>query len=157
MRKLNSLRFSPRLITCRNFKNYEIENLNKDLRDAPWGQVLNSQDAETAYNAFENILTKFFDKHAPVTQKKVRGLHCPWRTPEILKLINSRNYHLTKARKGGKDNDWILYREYRNKVNSCIMKSKSAYNKNLIEENTKNPKQLWNLVKKYTRLRTPLP
>ena len=148
VRKLNNLRFSPRLITCRNYKNYEKESLNKDLRDAPWDQVFKSQDAEIAYNAFENILTKVFDKHAPITQKKVRGLHCPWRTPEILKLIKSRDYHLTKAKKSGNNNDWKLYREYRNKVNSCINKSKAAYNKNLIEENTKNPKQFWNLVKK---------
>ena len=148
VRKLNSLRFSPRLITCRNYKNYEKESLNEDLREASWDQVLKSQDAEIAYNAFESILTKVFDKHAPVTQKKVRGLHCPWRTPEILKLIKSRDYHLTKAKKSGNDNDWKLYREYRNKVNSCIRKSKAAYNKHLIEENTKNPKQFWNLVKK---------
>ena len=32
----------------------------------------------------------------------------------------------------GNDNNWKLYREYRNKVNSCIRKSK----------------QFWNLVKK---------
>ena len=70
VRKLNSLRFSPRLITCRNYKNYEKENLNKDLKEAPWNQVLKSHDAEIAYNAFESILTKVFDKHAPVTQKK---------------------------------------------------------------------------------------
>ena len=41
-----------------------------------------------------------------------------------------------------------MYREYRSKVSSCIRKSKTADNKNLIEENTKNPKQLWNMVKK---------
>ena len=63
-------------------------------------------------------------------------------------MIKSRDYHLTKAKKSGNDNDWKLYREYRNKVNSCIRKSKAAYNKHLIEENTKNPKQFWNLVKK---------
>ena len=41
-------------------------------------------------------------------------------------------------------NDLKLYREHRNKVNSCIRKSKAAYNKNPIED----PKQFWNLVKK---------
>ena len=147
VRKLNSLRFSPRLITCRNYKNYEKENLNKDVKEAPWNQVLKSHDAEIAYNTFESILTKVVDKHAPVTQKKVRGLHCPWRTPEILNLIKSRDYHLTKAKKSGNLNDWKLYRNHQNKVNSCIRKSKAAYNKNLIEENIKDPKQFWTLVK----------
>ena len=74
VRKLNSLRFSPLLITCRHYKNYKKENLNKDLKEAPWNQVLKPHDAEIAYNTFESILIKVFDKHAPVTQKKVCGL-----------------------------------------------------------------------------------
>ena len=64
----------------------------------------------------ERILIEVFEKHAPETQKKVRGLHCPWRTPEIPKLIKARDYHLTKAKQCGNDNNWKLYREYRNKV-----------------------------------------
>ena len=83
-----------------------------------------------------------------MVQKKVRGLSCPWRTPEILKLIKTRDYHLRKAKKSGNDNDWHLYRQHRNKVNASIKKSKATHNKNLLEENAKNPKQFWNLVKK---------
>ena len=46
------------------------------------------------------------------------------------------------------NNNWQLYRQYRNKVNASIKKSKATYNKNLLEENAKNAKQFWNLVKK---------
>ena len=116
--KLNSLRLSPHLIKCRNYKNYDIESLNKDLRDPPWGQVFKSKDAEIAYNALDSIFTKVFENHAPVMQKRVRGLHCPCRTLEILKLKKSRDYHLTKARSSGNDNDWKVYRECQSKVNS---------------------------------------
>ena len=44
------------------------------LKGSPWNQVLKPHDAEIAYNTFESILIKVFDKHAPVTQKKVCGL-----------------------------------------------------------------------------------
>ena len=88
VRKLNSLRFSPPLITCRNYKNYEKENLNKDLKEAPWNQALKSHDAEIAYNALESILTKVFDKHAPVTQKS------PWLA---LPLEKPRDFEIDKV------------------------------------------------------------
>ena len=98
VRKLNSLRFSLCLIACRNYKNYDIESLNKDLRDAPWSHVFKSNDAEIAYNALYSVLTKVFENHAPVLQKRVHGLHCSWRTPAILKLKNSWDYHLKKLK-----------------------------------------------------------
>ena len=36
VRKLNSLKFQPRLITCRNFKHYDKEKFAGDLKNAPW-------------------------------------------------------------------------------------------------------------------------
>ena len=98
VRNLNSLRFSPCSITCRNYKNYDIENLNKDVRDAPWSQVFKSSDAEIAYYALYSVLTKVSENHAPVIQKRVHGFRCSWRTPAILKLKNSRDYHLKKLK-----------------------------------------------------------
>ena len=148
VRKLNSLKIKSRTITCRNYKNYNKEKLQQDLLNAPWEHVYKEQDAENAYNAFESILAKVFDNIVPMIQKKVRGLSCPWRTPEILKLIRTRDYHLRKAKRSGNDNDWHLYRQHRNKVNASIKKSKASYNKTLLEENAKNPKQFWTLIKK---------
>ena len=148
IRKMNSLKVKPRTITCRNYKNYNKEKLQQDLLNAPWEHVYKEQDAERAYNILESILVTVFDNIAPLIQKKVRGLRCPWRTPEILKLIRIRDYHLRKANQSGNDKNWRQYRQFRNKVNSSIKKSKAMYNKNLLEENAKNPKQFWNLVKK---------
>ena len=120
VRKLNSLLLKSRVISCRNYKHYNGAQVCNDLKDAPWGQVYNGSDLDTAYDNFESIVTGSVEKHAPMIQKKVRGLHCPWRTPEITDLIKTRDYHLKKAKRSGINHDWSLYRQYRNKVNSGL-------------------------------------
>ena len=101
-----------------------------------------------AYNIFESILVKVFDNMTPLIQKNVRDLSCLRRTPEILKLIRTWDYHLRKAKQSGNDNNWQQCRQCRNTVNSSIRKSKVTYKKILLEENAKNPKQFWDLIKK---------
>ena len=148
VRKLNSLRFKPRVISCRNYKNYNSAKFNSDLKDAPWEQVYNAPDLDTAYDNFQSIVAESVEKHAPMIQKKVRGLHCPWRTTEITNLIKTRDYHLKRAKRSGSNHDWSLYRQYRNKVNASVRKSKASYNRTMLEENAHNPKQFWKMVKK---------
>ena len=148
VRKLNSLRFKIRVISCRNYKNYNSAKFNSDLKDAPWGQVYNAPDLDTAYDNFQSIVVESVEKHAPMIRKKVRGPHCPWRTTEITDLIKTRDYHLKRAKRSGSNHDWSLYRQYRNKVNVSARKSKASYNRILWEENAHNPKQFWKMVKK---------
>ena len=77
VRKLNSLRFKPRVLSCRNYKNYNSAKFNNDLKDAPWGEAYNASDLEKANDNFESIVAESVEKHAPMVQRKVRGLHCP--------------------------------------------------------------------------------
>ena len=126
VRKLNSLKLQPRLITCRNFKNYDREKFISDLKTAPWGKVYTENSVNKAYENFESTVKGIVDKHAPRIKKKVRGIHCPWRTPEISELIKTRDYHLGKEKKSNNNNNWYSYKKYRNKVTaSSIRKSKA--------------------------------
>ena len=65
----------------------------------------------------------------------------------IKKLMNERDQVLRKARKTKSDNDWSRYKILRNQCNNLLKKNRSQYNKNLIEENSLNPKQFWTCVK----------
>ena len=42
---------------------------------------------------------------------------------------------------------WYNYKKYRNKVTASIRKSKAKYSQHLFEENVKNPKQFWKILK----------
>ena len=114
----------------------------------PWGQVYNAPDLETAYDNFESIVAESVEKHAPMIQKRVRGLYCTWRTTEITELIKTRDYHLKRAKRSGSNHDSSQYRQYRNKVNASVRKSKASYIRTIMEENAHDPKQFWKMVKK---------
>ena len=46
VRKLNSLRFKPLALSCRNYKNYNSAQFNNGLKDAPLGEVFNASGLE---------------------------------------------------------------------------------------------------------------
>ena len=92
-------------------------------------------------------MTEIFNRHAKIIEKKVKGHKCPWIGNDIKKLMNERDQVLRKARKTKSDNDWSRYKTLRNQCNNLLKKNRSQYNKNLIEENSLNPKKFWTCVK----------
>ena len=92
-------------------------------------------------------MTEIFNQHAKIIENKVKGHKCPWIGDDIKKLMNERGQVLRKARKTKSENDWSRYETLRNQCNNLLKKSRSQYNKNLIEENSLNPKKFCKCVK----------
>ena len=89
------------------------------------------------------------DRHAPLIQKRVRGIDsCPWMTGQIKKDIRQRDYLLKKARKSSRDEDWLAYKSMRNRVTNSVKKAKQTYNKKLIENHKDDTKAFWRTMKK---------
>ena len=55
---------------------------------------------------------------------------------------------LTKARKTKKVEDWNTYKCLRNKCNNKLKSAKSTFQRNLLENNTTNPKKFCRVIKK---------
>ena len=64
-----------------------------------------------------------------------------------VKLMNERDQMLIKKKETKSENDWSRYKTLRNQCNNLLKKSRSQYSKNLIEENSLNPKKFWKCVK----------
>ena len=73
IRNSNSLRLRPRVTNGRYYKNYNSAKFNKDMKDAPWGQVYNAPDIHTAYSKFECIVAGYVEKNAPIIQRRCKG------------------------------------------------------------------------------------
>ena len=69
-------------------------------------------------------------------------------TSAISNLMSTRDYYLRKSKRSGRDEDWSLYRSYRNQVAAAVRNAKSDYNRNLIQENLDNPRNFWKSMKK---------
>ena len=62
------------------------------------------------WSNFKVSFTAVAHKHAPLLEKRVRGIACPWLTGEIKRGIRQRDYHLRKAKRSNATEDWSVYR-----------------------------------------------
>ena len=94
-------------------------------------------------------LIKVADRHAPLIQKRVRGVDdCPWMTGQIKKHIRQRDYFLKKARKSSRDEDWLAYKSMRNRLTNSVKRAKQKYNKKLTDNHKDDAKAFWRTMKK---------
>lgn len=75
VRKLNSLKFKPRTIKCRNYSKYCAARFNVEPSSVSWDNVSECQDA---WLDFRTSFLRVVDNHAPQIKKKVPGRNTPW-------------------------------------------------------------------------------
>ena len=116
-------------------------------------ELIPSGDFNTCVNdlwhSFSSAFVFIANRHAPVIQKRVRGIdNCPWLNRDIKYDIRQRDYLVKKARKTNLSEDWKRYRCLRNRVTNKIKAAKARYNRQIIEENSGDSKAFWKTVKK---------
>ena len=139
-------------MTYRDLKNLNKEKFIASLNEAPWDCAFVFDDADEICDAWYEIFNSIVELHLPQKQKRVkREVQPKWFTSDIAQEIKVRDKLLKKARKSQIDNDWMHYRQAKNKVTELIRKTKQSYFKNKVAENRKNPRKLWNLIKCLTK------
>ena len=78
--QMNNIKFNGRTIYCRDYRNYDPEQLQKDIRESSLSQFENIKSANDASLFFKFTLIDIFQKHAPEFDKKSQvnlapGLH----------------------------------------------------------------------------------
>ena len=93
--------------------------------------------------------TMFLDvlnKHAPVTEIKIKGNSLPYITSDIRKLIRQRDYLKNKANKTGSKYLWQAYQHLRNKVKYSIRTARANYYSSRFEEHQGDIKNTWKIL-----------
>ena len=156
VRKLNHRKAPAQTKLLRNYANYDPNLFCQDLNKVDWdipeislgNTVQRSFCLNDLWSNFRSAFVRVADHHAPLIQKRVRGINnCPWMTSDIKKDIRQRDYYLKKARKNNKDEDWLNYRSARNRVTNIIKKAKNMYNRKLVDDNSNDPKAFWKTIK----------
>ena len=147
IRKKLTPKYSTRTIYSRNYKNYNTNVIKNELRNVNWERVTNCRDSNICWQYIKDILLKCADTHAPLTKKTIKGKPCPWLTEEIKKQMNDRDGLLRNAKRSKNHNDWIRYKNFKNKVNNAIKRAKSKYHKNLLDKNISDPEVFWKHIK----------
>jgi hypothetical protein len=148
IRKKNYQKFNPRVTTSRTYKNYNPLKMNEDFSKVDWKDVYNESDVNKAVELFNTILLTIFNKHAPVIKKTVRGQRSDWINHEIKESMAQRDRIFRKARKSKTTADWNLYKRARNSCNNKVKAAKTTFHKELLNENSNNPRKFWDTIKK---------
>ena len=154
-RKLNNVKFNPRIVTCRNFANYNPKLFCEELNSANLVEVYSFISVNEAWASLRVTLQRCIDKHAPLISKKVKGRLCPWLTPDVRKEMNLRDGLLRKARPTNQEIDWSSYKRQRNRVSGLVKKCKSTYNRDLLKDCADSPDKFWAAIKKLYPTKLP--
>ena len=126
-------------IEYRCFKKFNPDLFLFELSQTNFSKIYQSQDADSALEAWYNIYTPILDKHAPIRRKRVKQRrHNAALTPEIRDAMKARD----KLFDDGNHND---YKKMRNKVNEMLRQSESDLIKSKVEKRS-NTKELWNIM-----------
>ena len=90
VRKLNNIKFNPRTIKCRDYKNYDQTTVSAELSVVHWDIVYNTPDPDTAWHNLQQILSETINRHAPLINKRVKGKPAPWLNADIKAAMNYR-------------------------------------------------------------------
>ena len=73
VRKLNNIKFNPRTIKCRDYKNYDQTTVSGELSVVNWDIVYNTPDLDMAWYNLQQILSETINRQTPLIIKCVKG------------------------------------------------------------------------------------
>ena len=124
VRKANNIKYEAETIKCRDFSRYNVDIINNELLNAEWKSVYDSNCPVHALKNLMSILVETLNRHAPFITKRVKGKPSPWLTVEVKRHVNVCNQLKRKAKKSGKQCNWLAYNRKRNFVNNEIKRAK---------------------------------
>lgn len=136
----------PQIIRYRYYKGIDFIKFHEDALRVPWDEIISGNDIDRIIIEFNRAIITLFDKHAPITTKRVTRKPAPWITDHIRQLQRQRDSAFRKAKRTKIPNDWIAYKRLRNKVQQQFRNAKIRFFYNSFS-NKKSSKTMWSKVK----------
>ena len=124
IRKGKKIRFPPRILESRSFKNFNAEEFTKDLASQDWSELYHTSDVNECAKIFTGNILQADDKHAPKRTIRVKGTVHNMFSDELIALMKERDRARLKAVRSQKEEDWSVFKKLRNKVNNTKNKEK---------------------------------
>ena len=141
--KSGSFKGTPKIKIYRSYKNFELENFDRILKDK-LEKLINHSYAE-----FEKVFLKELNKHAPLKKKVLRHNNNAFMTKELRKEIMWRSKLKNKFNKERNHINWCNYKRQRNCCLSILRKSKKEYFNSLNMKQVSDNKLFWKSVKPF--------
>lgn len=124
--------------------------LKDDLKTLDWSEVYDSQDTNSSYNIFTQILISHLDKHIPLVKSKSSNYkkvpRLPWISKSLLRSINRKNnlYYTDKLKRT--DQSHRAYTRYKNTLTKTLRAEKIKYFKDKIFCFKNDIKNTWKII-----------
>jgi exonuclease III len=149
---LKKPKFKAKMVTRRDFRNFDKDAFLRDMSLAPWGNIeaVDDNDIDNKVTIFENIHKDIIDKHAPFRTFRVTRPAAPWLTNDIKELMDNRDRYKNKFNRDKRPETELLFKDLRNQVTHAIRKSKIKCFNDRINTKIKDPKQFHQALKNFS-------
>ena len=135
------------------FKDVDWGELNEDLTNCEWAEVIQATNADDMVKAWNKQYTDIVEQHIHRKTITIRQGEPKWMTPDIRHAIIIRNRLHSKAKRKDTPISWEKFKRQRNRVINKIRKAKQRQHKknaSFLRTNQKsNPKTWWKTVKSF--------
>ena len=133
--RMPKLKAKLKILNVRN-KRFDLATFQEDIKHIPFDQKKNFAGYPSEmWEIWKRFFLDCLNKHAPITQLKVKGNHMPHVTSKLRSLIRTRDYFKTKAVKTGFNFIRQAFIQLRGRVYSLLQKSRHDYYTKRINEN----------------------
>lgn len=143
--KIITSKMSPKKISYRCFRNFDLDLFLMDLCGLPWSDLVREGDLDYKILIFNKFILDTFDKHAPIIEKRVTKPPAPWLTENLRLIMKERDRSLRKFKRTRLDADWKVYKDLRNYTVMMVRNERRGYLKSINSLN--NPKKTWSALK----------
>ena len=155
--RMPKLKAKPKILNVRNYKRF-LASFQEDITQIPFDQIKNfARDPNEMWEIRKRFFLDCLNKHAPITQLKVKGNQMPFVTSKLRSLIRTRDYLKTKAVKTGSSFIRQGFIQLRGRVYSLLQKSRHDYYTNRNKENKGNMENTWKILIMQLELKIKIP
>ena len=133
--------------TVRDLSNYNSDMFTNLLSHVDWNFVETSVDIDYIWSQFYKRTYDILAIMCPFRRFRQRETVTPWLNAEIYRAMRKRDAFIKLFKSSGNTLYLENARRCRNMVNSMIQKAKADYIKNQLNNNTRNPKKFWRIIK----------
>ena len=134
-------------LTYRKFSNFVSARFRNDISTQDWDKVNSYHDSNVMWDIWKNpFFFNALNKHAPLRTKRIRASKSPWITLQLKKRVHCKDVLKVRAIRSGNACDWMIFKKFRNAVNSEIEQAKEKFFKNALRENEGNSRMTWRII-----------
>ena len=147
IRKISgSMRKEPKVINCRNTKNYTPDLFRKALTEASWDHILVLDGPHDISEKWRHQFTEILDQIVPFKLRKVKNTYAPFIDKDLRQKMLLRDIYKKKLTKNHDPDDWLKYKQIRNEINAEMKTKRNSYFSQKLEDCRGDIKETWRVL-----------